>query len=207
VSEDLQKIKALIAITSAYYAQPIQNEVVQMYAEDLVDLGFERVKAALLELRRDPNITRFPLPAKIRAKLNPSVDDKQVALDLAKRITAAVVRHGYTWTWKGGFAPHETFEAAVKAELGELAWEMIRRRGGWQKFHDEFFESNEGIFTAQLRDHIEAVMRMAKAGELHALPSLPQQVGTATDTGPKQIGQVIHGITAHAKTLAKTSQE
>jgi hypothetical protein len=61
MSEDLQKIKSLIVLTSAYYQHPIANEVVQMYAEDLADLGFEGVKAALLELRKDPGITRFPL--------------------------------------------------------------------------------------------------------------------------------------------------
>lgn len=201
MSEDLQKIKALIAITSAYYAQPIANEVVQMYAEDLADLGFERVKAALLELRRDPAITRFPLPARIRAKLNPSVDDRQVALDLAKRITAAIVRHGYTWTWNGGFAPYETFDAAVKGELGELAYEIIRRRGGWQKIHDEFFEGNEGTFTAQLRDHVEAVMRMAKAGELYTLPEIPQPASVSS--GPKAIGEIAGPIAEHLKRIRK----
>ena len=71
MSEDLQKIKSLIILTSAYYAHPIANEVVQMYAEDLADLGLENVKAALIELRKDPNVVRFPLPAKIRAKICP----------------------------------------------------------------------------------------------------------------------------------------
>jgi len=197
MSDDLQKIKALIALTSAYYAQPLANEVVQMYAEDLADLGFEKVKAAILEMRRDPTVTRFPLPAKIRAKLCPPIEDKQVALDLAKRITAAIGRRGYTWTWKGGYAPHESFEMAVKSELGELAYEVIRRRGGWQKIHDEFFEGNEGTFTAQLRDHIEAIMRMAKAGELHSLPAIPQQ--TVETRGPMEIGQIVRGITQQAQ--------
>lgn len=61
-------IKLMIAM-AAYYGQKIEDHVLLMYAEDVSDLPLEGVKRAFHEIRRDPKVTRFPLPALIRERV------------------------------------------------------------------------------------------------------------------------------------------
>jgi hypothetical protein len=90
-----------------------------------------------------------------------------VAADIAAGITAAIVKKGYTWEWEGGYVPHKTFVDALRAELGDVAVEVVRRSGGWKILHDNYWEMDAGIFKAQLRGQIEAIFEMHKAGRLN----------------------------------------
>jgi len=65
---------------------------------------------------------------------------------------------------------------------------MLRKEGGVLLS----LLSNEGIFTAQLHDHIEAIIRMVKEGELHSLSPIPEPV--AKPSALKQIAEVISRI-------------
>jgi hypothetical protein len=50
--------------------------VLCLYVEDLADLPFDAVMGAIKRLRRDPKITRFPLPAIIRDRVAPVTDSR-----------------------------------------------------------------------------------------------------------------------------------
>lgn len=64
-----KELKILIIQTLGYYGQEVSDDVLRMYAEDLADLPLDAVRTALMVLRRDPKVTRFPLPGVIRAKI------------------------------------------------------------------------------------------------------------------------------------------
>lgn len=188
------QLKTLIVDLADYYGHALTPNQVRIHAKVLEGLEIEDLKRAVMEIMADPNIKFYPLPAVVRAKAKPQVDDRLVAMDLAKAIVARIIRRGYTWPTMFQYDGHKSFKDAVIADLGELAWNLIERRGGWLRVHDEFFASDEVTFTAQLRDHIHAVMQMAKAGNLTEKPALPAPVRPnirAQDQAPVQIGELL----------------
>ncbi len=159
--QQLQSLKGYIALTAAYYGQQLDDAVIAMYAEDLSDLPFETVKAAITEIRRNPSITRFPLPAVIRAKIAPPETDVDQARLAEAAIWEAVSRFG----WPNG--------AEAEAYVGQLAWEGVKRFGGWPNVC--LAANDQGAtYRAQMRNLIETVYRASAAGRLEQKPSLPK---------------------------------
>lgn len=181
---ELIQLKAIIAMTAAYFGSPLADEVIAMYAEDLADLPFASVIQAIKAVRRDPKITRFPLPAVIRSKLIAQENDEDKARDIAARLLAAIRRHGSYWT--SGFISNgkkyypgseqkifETWEEAAKTEIGELGIALVKRFGGWESICDFSENSNPSAFQAQIRDLALSIQNQARAGMLHLPPCLP----------------------------------
>jgi hypothetical protein len=132
-------IQEQLVYLCVYYQTLFPDEVIAMYAEDLSDLPQELLLQAFRDIRRDPKITRFPLPAIIRARVAPSenVDDK--AAELASRIPQALARFGWNH-------PREAREF-----LGEIAWEIIEREGGWQRVCEMVQDETVSVYKAQWR--------------------------------------------------------
>lgn len=193
---DSEKLLALVVAVSKYYGAKLEDDVARLYASDLADLPFAQVEAAYASWRRNPTNVRAPLPAGIRAIVQPRPDDKSVAVDLAKKLGTLLSKHGAWWPktsrpdggdlFIGAGKEHPTLKAALVAEFGELGFEVVERRGGWHRMHIEFTQSEPGVFNAQLRDHIQAVMDLARSGQLHRLPSLPQPARRAELAAPAQ---------------------
>jgi len=158
---EVQQLKAYIALTAAYYGQELADAVVAMYAEDLSDLPLEAVKAAITQIRRDPKVTRFPLPAVIRARLEPPETAEDAALRAEAEIWEAVARIGQ---YRGDEA---------EARLGGLAWEGVKRMGGWANVCRSANE-DAGMYRAQMRRFLEAAYRTALAGRLNSTVALPE---------------------------------
>lgn len=184
--QQLMALKKLIVGLAAYYGHQIDEFVVGMYAEDLVDLPLENVLRAAREIRLDPKNTRFPLPAVIREKACPKVNDTDVARDVAARIFKAIGRHGHNWSDKDKNWPAEPI-----AELGELGFEVAKRLGGWCRICELSAEVNPGTFMAQLRDLAEATIKAAKAGMLTQAPALPKPVSTAGELQQMNVAALI----------------
>jgi hypothetical protein len=159
-------VKRTLIALAEYYGQQLSEAQLVMYSEDLSDLSSEEVEEAAIFYRRNPKNIRFPLPAQLREAIRPSLDPKVAAADIAARITAAVIKRGYTWAMDGGYRPHETFEKALRADLGDVSVEVVRRSGGWKVLHDNYYEMDPGTFKAQLRGHIEAIMELSRQGRL-----------------------------------------
>lgn len=154
------ELKTLILAMTAYYGQQIPDEVIAMYAEDLSDLPIEAVRHAMSELRRDPKVTRFPLPAVIRDRIQPADTDEMNAQEAVSRVIQAVGRFG----WTNGPAAREF--------VGDLGWKIVERDGGWQTVCQSLNEENLGVYRAQWKGLALTLLRRAKLGLVDG-PSLP----------------------------------
>lgn len=161
----LQRIKALIVATSAYYGQKLDDHVVAMYAEDLVDLPVEQIERVLKEVRRDPKTTRFPLPAIIRDRLTPAITPENEALESVSRIIAAVSNIG----------PYQLERA--KEFIGTLGWEVVKAEGGWENVCMNLTDDNVGMLRAQWKHLALAKIARAKNGLTDTAPALPAPSG------------------------------
>lgn len=158
---EIRQLKALIVATSMYYGQEFQDQVVNLFVEDLVDLPFERVANAIKEARLDPKTTRFPLPAVIRAKIitvGPSDEDQ--AIEAANRIVAAVSKHGW--------CNHE----AARASIGELGWRVVSMEGGWRSVCEMLSADNLTSLKAQWRGLAKSTLTRYRAGVVDIAPKL-----------------------------------
>lgn len=195
----LVELKALIVATSAYYGQKLDPTVIAMYAEDLVDLPIEQVRDALLQIRRDPKITRFPLPAVIRDRIQPADTVEADARDAASRIVAAISRFG----WPNG--------ERARGYVGELGWLVVERQGGWQNLCQAVETDDIGILQAQWRELAVSLIKRAKAGTLNLPPSLPagslQVTPTMTLIPKAQESQSLERLYAQLDHLKKEKEE
>lgn len=158
---EIQNLKLLISATCSYYGHPISDDVLKMYVEDLSDLPFDRVTIAIREARRDPKTIRFPLPAIIRAKIDPPETDELNAIEAAGRIVQAIARCGWNH-------PEE-----ARAFIGELGWIVVQRDGGWLNVCQTLNEDNLGTLKAQWRGMAQVVSRRSKLGIADQAPGLP----------------------------------
>lgn len=163
-ADEKQKLKALFVATAMYFGQDIPDQALRLYVEDLEDLPFDRVASALCDVRRDPRTTRCPLPAVIRAKVNPESDPEAEAVEAVSRITHAIARIG----------PYRVEEA--REYIGPLGWIVVQREGGWEAVCGILTDDNIGILKAQWRQMAVAQFKRAKAGLIDA-PALPSPTG------------------------------
>lgn len=159
-----QILKREIVLTAMYYQQPMPNEIVQMYFDDLADLPIESVMAVYRAYRRDPANTRPPLPAVIRAKVNPQDSPIDAARLAEAEIWEGISRFGYA-------RPDD-----AEKHLGSLAWEGVKRSGGWASVCMAS-NDNSTTFRAQMRGLLESLHRRAADGRLAQSVALPQPRG------------------------------
>lgn len=172
--KELDQLKKLIINVAEYYGRELKPQVVTMMATDLEDLDFAMVQEAYNKYRRGDKLMRFPMPSQIREIADPTADEKNVAVDVIRRIWTAVVKRGYTWDegysygdgryWWNNGVRYLLFSDAVSAELGPIAWNVIQARGGWKSVCDSANSMDEGQFIAQGRDHALAQIALAKQG-------------------------------------------
>lgn len=165
---EMQRLKALISATGAYYGQIIDDDVLVMYVNDLSDLPFTRVIDELESARRDPKNARFPLPAVIRNRIQPQdADSDEIRAHMAaSRIPEAVAKFG----WNN--------PAGARAHMGELAWQVIERDGGWRQLCQTLNSENIGMLKAQWRNQALVEAKRARAGLTHVAPALPSPMGS-----------------------------
>lgn len=137
-----QQLKELFVSTALYYGQEVQDQALDLYVADLEDLPFADVSQALGELRRDTKTTRCPLPAAVRAKLNPEIDPEAHAALIANEIVHAIARVG----------PYQT------PELSDEAMEIVRLEGGWQQVCTSVTNDSLNVCKAQWRGLAKSVI-------------------------------------------------
>lgn len=146
--QELKDLKKGIVLTAAYYGRELKPEVVSMMADDLNDLQFDLVSKAYAEYRRDPKNRTMPLPAHIRAIVQPVSTPEIEGREAAAKITQAIVKYGYS----NG--------ADARAFLGERVWSVVESFGGWN-----FICTSHGVtidpstFYAQVRERVTDVVR------------------------------------------------
>jgi hypothetical protein len=141
------------------HGRTISKDTLITMVNSFNDLNFGQVHSVMQGWLM--NGTHFPLPAHIRQKVVPQMDDKDNAIDAVNRIIAAVSRFGWTNS------------QSAKEFMGELAWETCTRFGGWKSLCETLCGENEGILRAQLRELAGVVAKKSMRGELNLVPSLP----------------------------------
>lgn len=166
-------VKAAWIKLSAYYQVQLQDHVLEMYAEDVEDLSFRDVMAALTAYRRNHKNVRVPLPAAIRAIAKPEISDEVLAIEATSRVSYAIKSFGYS------------NQADAKAYIGGLGWHVVERCGGWlfvcQNLGTHVL--NIGTFQAQFRENAKAQLQLSRAGRL--------EEGTKLSQGKNDVAKLI----------------
>lgn len=161
-----QQVKKILIGLAGYYNHPLTEETLAMYAEDLGDLSVEKIFLATKEIRRDPKITRFPLPAQIRERIEPPENPEGLAIEASNRIVEAISRFGY---WR---------ESEAKEFIGELGWLVVQRQGGWQAICENTLVTTLPTQKAQWRELAKVLYARSKSGTLDTPPALPKSENT-----------------------------
>lgn len=173
---EIQSLKALFVVTASYFNHEIPDDVLVMYVEDMKDLNYMAVAAAIGNLRRDPKTTKCPLPSQIRAKLTPESNPESEATMIVGRIIEAISRVG----------PYEV--AKAKAAIGPVGWTLVSMEGGWE--HVCSVETDKlPTLKAQWRQTAKALIeRGVGANDTKALPG-------PRDAGLTPLGEMLERIT------------
>ena len=131
---------------STYYGKTIDKNVIKMMVQDLEDLEFLDVINAFTSYRRNPANIHFPLPAKIRAIVNPKQSPDALANESASRIRKAISDFGWNNSQQ------------ARDFIGELGWKVVERSGGWMHVCENHGLSlSPLVFHAQARDLAKAI--------------------------------------------------
>ena len=180
-----QKLKLTLISMSQMYGRQLTDAVITMYVQQLKKYPPESVVNALHEIMNDPKIKTMPIIAEIIQKINPTMTDRDDGVVIANKIFSLVQRKGRDWEHSPTFFDGEgyfqgngkyfaDFGSALTEEIGELGREVVRRMGGWLSCCLAFNNSDHAVVKAQIRDLAETIKRMAKAGQLAKMPTLPE---------------------------------
>lgn len=161
-SEQKNKIAKLYFEIGELHGRTLSKDTLITLTNSFSDLPFDAVFKEMGNWFL--NGTHFPLPAHIRAKLSPTITDKDEAIDAVNRIIAAVSLYGYP-----------NLEQA-KNYIGELGWEVVKRFGGWTRLCETLDSENEGMIRAQMRELAQVVFKKSLVGDLNTAPALPQAI-------------------------------
>ncbi len=133
----------------------IGADALVFFAEVIAEaIPVDQARAALRKWAMSQS--RFPTPGDLIGMVQgPQLQPKQMAAETTTRMLGMISRRGYTWTDTFRYDGHETFEDAVRAELGNEAIGVLNMCGGWQRFCQQFDEGVNGNVRAQLRDLLE----------------------------------------------------
>lgn len=167
-SDVLMRLAALAEQTG----ENVSDFRLDFMTKSLLPLGLDKVCAALERLLETSR--RFPTVAEVKAEMGmsePSIEDE--ARLLVERICATVGKHGE-------IPPgNTTLASAVKLSLGEAAWDIVGKSGGWNAVIARLGE-NEIATRAQIRD-IAAVYLRTGMVERGTLPLNPPSASKALE--------------------------
>jgi hypothetical protein len=159
-------LQQVIALTYSYYhrGQVCSDDLVEMYAGDLIDLDPAACIQAYANWRRNPANKAFPLPAQIRELVSPGefVAPETRAREVAGRIVGAIPKFGW----------NNAKEAQVF--IGPEGWELVKRMGGWQHLCETTSPKQATMLQAQMRDQLEGVFRYGREAIETSIGALPQ---------------------------------
>lgn len=160
------------------YGRSIDAALIEVWRQDMRGIDPAAISGALIAYRRNPQNRSFPLPAQIRAIIepaDPTADD--VAKEISARVIGAVSRFG----WCNA--------DDARAYIGEIGWRNVHKMGGWAFLCESLGRSIQVTsFQAQFRELVRKDAEFAKAGG-----EFPQ---AALDVSP-------HGKMAEALQIAK----
>lgn len=154
----------------------LDETVIGLYDKSLEPLGYLKVCNAI-EILITKRSSRDPFPSvnDIVGLVQSKMPTKFSSFEVANKIITMIGRKGYTWPWEGNFRPHETFDKAIVAELGEIGAALVKTLGGWGRVCEESNTTNISVLRAQLRQSAEALLRRQEQEQVH------QQIESPTE--------------------------
>lgn len=164
-----------------YYSRQSNPATIAMFIEDLENFPLGQIQMAIKKYRQDPKNKTFPLPAQLIDILNPSVNPKNEAIEMASKILESISTFGY---------PNEE---KAKEYLGEYGWQIVKRWGGW-----DYLCKNLGVtiqistFQAQTRDMAISLYERNVQGLGGTMPQLPnaRQFNELVNNSVKDINSI-----------------
>lgn len=151
-----------------------------VYEQELMPLGFERVIQAMREIYLDLRGGGRGMPSVNEIKERMGVKEfsvDQIANDAASRACGAVARFGYY------------NEKEAKAFIGSVGWEAIRQRfGNWSAFCEQLTYDNQMGLQAQLRETAKVIAEKMKRGMDLNTAALPE---ATTNEGQKMLSRAL----------------
>ena len=172
---ELQYVKMMTLLAGACNIE-LKRQDFELHDRMLSKYGYPALISALenIVVSRKPG-DRFPSIAEIKQIVDPKPQDHIEAIDIANQIIAFMKNAGARGDWYQG-QKYDGAKQAVISTLGELAWTVMARRGGYGVLYAEFKDlqnSQLTFFRTQLRDSVMAVIEKSKAGKLDMPTALP----------------------------------
>jgi len=156
------------------FGRDLSKMSLKIMLDAIDDLDFQDCMNALSKWAQTSKLGRPPLPADLRDMINPPVDDRAVAIVMARKIDKSVRDHGWAWDhgimgpdgvyYVGNGKPFATWKEAVLEELGPIGWATICQKGGWLQTRNSANDMEEVNFIAQTRDQIQSTMQLERQG-------------------------------------------
>ena len=137
-----QQIKLILNGLAEYYGVTLTPGQLAMYSEDLADIPVEALVRAISLVRQSE--TFFPKPAVIRSKVFGS--DQDAALEASNKIVEAMGRFGWTNSEQ------------AREFMGEVAWDVVKREGGWTALCERTKNDDLPILKSQWRNLARVVV-------------------------------------------------
>lgn len=184
-SSFMSSLRALARMTN----RDLSPEAFELFEALVLEPHGETVAMGALTQYTRSSARGFPMPGELLEIIDgPAITPKQIANETAARMLGLISRRGHTWTDTFRYDGHETFEDAVRAEIGEEAIGVLNMCGGWQRFCRQFDEGENGNARPQLRDLLEAqIIRGIRANARLSLnPPPPKGHDAITEFVAKQ---------------------
>lgn len=147
------------------YGKEMPRESISMFISTLVDYfpaTVEKYLSALRSYTEDSKNKFFPNPVQLREYLTGNLTPESQADETASRIRNAITKFGWT-------SPDRAREY-----LGELAWSVIERQGGWKYICENHgLLLDPGVYHAQTKNSVKAALESSAKGLFDQPVGLP----------------------------------
>ena len=142
----IQQHLFLWANIADYYRISLTKNTIRMYAEDTSHIDSADIYKVFKAYRNSKNSTYMPRPHQLIELLNPTPETGDLAIEASAAIWNAISRWGYS------------NPDLAKEQMGELAWQVVERDGGWQRVCADSSENNKIALKAQWRELAKALL-------------------------------------------------
>lgn len=169
----------LLVGLAEYLQATMSLEQLEMYTKEFDSA--EYLGACIVALKKDPDIRSgfMPLPAKIKAALEKSVEDQ--AYETVNKILRCATEIGHYQA------------ASARDTMGPVAWSVVQAYGGWQTVC-QIDTKAIGTAFAQLRDIAISMEKVNRIGGMREFTGIegPRRKAELGEKGSVSLGELVH---------------
>jgi hypothetical protein len=142
----MKKLYDLILQNAGFYDAPMSESKLKLFASELAAIPLQELEKAFSIFRNEPGRRLLPMPADIKKILSAGeMSGDYIAIEAASKIVEAMSKFGWTNPEK------------AKEFMGAIAWEVVKREGGWAALCERTNNDDLPILRAQLRELAKVV--------------------------------------------------